>query len=159
MEEKQKILKDSHVGAFAVISLLFLVLAYHAFLSTAISGGLDFVNLCLIPVISRSISGLHVLCCRPAGHSQYASGAGANDKKQKTTAVLILLLQLAVFLIMALLLALSPVSTAIMAGVETLVVLWAAFTARRQLGGMNGDIAGWSIVWGELAAVFTLVVI
>ena len=50
VEEKQKILKDSHCGAFAVISLAFMLLAYYAFISTALSFGIDFVDLCMIPV-------------------------------------------------------------------------------------------------------------
>ena len=158
-EEKLKILKDSHVGAFAVISVLFLLLGYQAFLSTAISGGLDFIHLCLIPVISRGISGLHVLCCKPAEHSQYASGAGASDKRQKKTAILLLAAQLIFFFAAALLLSAFPVSTAIVAGTETLAVILSAWIARRRLEGMNGDIAGWSIVWGELTGVFTLILI
>ena len=158
-EQKQQILKDSHVGAFSVISLVFLLLGFHAFLSTAISNGLDLVNLCLIPIVSRSVSGLHVLCCRPLKQSQYASGAGAFNKIQKRNGCLVILLQLFLFGGIGFYYAFSPAATALIIAVEAIAGALAVFAARRQLGGMNGDIAGWSIVWSELAGVFALTLI
>ena len=35
LEERQRILKDTHTGAFAVISAVFMILGYFAFISTA----------------------------------------------------------------------------------------------------------------------------
>ena len=73
LEERQRILKDTHTGAFAVISAVFMILGYFAFISTAASMGMDFVNIVIITVLSRSIAGLEVLLSKPLGTSQYAS--------------------------------------------------------------------------------------
>lgn len=45
LEDRQRILKDTHTGAFAVISAIFMILGYFAFVSTAASMGMDFVNI------------------------------------------------------------------------------------------------------------------
>ena len=37
----------------------------------------------------------------------------------------------------------------------SLVTFLAGAHARKQLGGMSGDIAGYSIIWGEFAGVLT----
>ena len=72
LEERQRILKDSNTGAFAVVSMIFLILGYFCFLSTAVTTGVDFANMIMIVVLSRAVSGLHVLICKPMGQSQYA---------------------------------------------------------------------------------------
>ena len=71
LAERQRILKDSNTGAFAVISVIFMILGYFCFLSTAISGGVDFANMVVIVVVSRAVAALHVLICKPMQTSQY----------------------------------------------------------------------------------------
>ena len=159
LEDRQKILKDSHTGAFAVVSLAFLLLGFHAFLSTAISSGLDFIDLILIPVTSRAVSAANVLLRQPIGHSQYAKGEGATDSSQKKKAVVIILAQLAVYCGAGLYFAISAAATAIVVGVTALAGLIAIAYARRQLGGMSGDIAGYGIVWGELFGVLAMALV
>ena len=48
--------------------------------------------------------------------------------------------------------------SAIVVGAVMAVTYVAAVYAKRQLGGMSGDIAGYSIVWGELAGIFAMLV-
>lgn len=79
LEDRQRILKDSNTGAFAVVSMIFLVLGYFCFLSTAVTTGIDFVNMIMIVVVSRSVAGLHVLICRPMQQSQYAAMQADDD--------------------------------------------------------------------------------
>lgn len=159
LEERQRILKDSHTGAFAVISVVFLLMGFHAFFSSALSISIDFVDLCLIPAVSRSASGLNVLLRQPMGTSQYAKGEGASDSKQKKKASAIILVQLILFSAAGLLLASQPLYTLAVTGVTFLGAQLAVALACRQLGGMNGDIAGFGIVWGELLGVLALAVI
>ena len=158
-EERQRILKDSHTGAFAVISVVFLLMGFHAFFSSALSISIDFVDLCLIPAVSRSASGLNVLLRRPMGTSQYAKGEGASDSKQKKNAACIILIQLILYCAAGLLLASQPLYTLAVIAATFLGSLIAVFCGCRQLGGMNGDIAGFGIVWGELLGVLALAVI
>ena len=48
---------------------------------------------------------------------------------------------------------------AVLAAAEFCASIVSGAYARRQLGGMSGDIAGFALVWSELAAVLSLAVI
>lgn len=159
LEDRQRILKDSHTGAFAVVSLAFLLLGFYAFFSTALSSGLDFVDLILIPVTSRAMSAINVLLRQPMGHSQYARGEGATDSSQKKKAVAIILIQLMLYCGVGLYFAISPVYTAIVLVVTALASLISIAYGKRQLGGMSGDIAGYGIVFGELFGVLAMALV
>ena len=200
LEERQRILKDSHTGAFAVVSIAFLILAYFSFASTAITIGIDFVNMILLVCLSRSISGLHVLLCRPMKTSQYAQmadtvkenaadetdGTPTEAAAEKTIAetdvcdavsaprsaaddlpkaaqpaskkqgIVLLLVQLAIYLALAFWCSSYPIVTALMCLFCTAATCLAILYARKQLGGMSGDIAGYGIVWGELFGMLAL---
>lgn len=159
LEDRQRILKDSHTGAFAVISLAFLLLGYYAFLSQALSMGVDFFSLCLIPVVSRGVSGMNVLLRRPMGTSQYASGDGASASGQKKKAVLIILIQLALYCGIGFFLSGDYVPVAIVLAATAAASYLAILYGKRQLDGMNGDIAGYGIVWGELIGVLAMALV
>lgn len=155
LEERQRILKDSTVGAFAVVTVVFLLLAWFAAMSSAIYR-IGYADLLLIPVVSRAVSGAAVLLYRPIGHSQYAEDYKAPGRWKYRMAVL---LQAAVFFVLALLLGGGwlklLIVTAVIAAVGFLVCLY----ARKQLGGMSGDIAGYTICIGELAGIVTLAIL
>ena len=192
LEEKQRILKDTHTGAFAVISAVFMILGYFAFISTAASMGMDFVNIVIITVLSRSIAGLEVLLSRSLGTSQYAaladsSVSGADETgetsaadeadvteetdmteeaaeiKQKPTAatkkqgIILLIIQLIIYTASGFLASTFYPSTALVYGAVVIGTFIAITYAKKQLGGMSGDIAGYGIVWGEFCGVAMLV--
>ena len=179
LEERQRILKDTHTGAFAVISAIFMILGYFAFVSTAASMGMDFVNIVIITVLSRSVSGLEVLLSKPLGTSQYAeltdgSASEANDDEadeayetekteQKPVAatkrqgVVLLLIQLVIYSALGFWASSFYASTALVYGAVVLGTLISITYAKKQLGGMSGDIAGYGIVWGEFCGVAMLV--
>lgn len=192
LEEKQRILKDTHTGAFAVISAMFMILGYFAFISTAASMGMDFVNIVIITVLSRSIAGLEVLLSRPLGSSQYATLADSSvseadetgetsaadeadvteetdmteeaaETKQKPTAatkkqgIILLIIQLIIYTASGFLASSFYPSTALVYGAVVIGTFIAITYAKKQLGGMSGDIAGYGIVWGEFCGVAMLV--
>ncbi len=159
LEIRQQILKDSHCGAFSVVSVVFMLLAYYSFVSTAISYGIDFVDLCLIPIISRAVAGANVLLRKPIGHSQYADGAGAEDMAQKKKAVLLIVLQVLIFSAIGLLIATNKLATLLVIAMTAAGTYLATVYGKRQLGGMSGDIAGFAIVWGELIGIFGMLVL
>ena len=70
LDTRRKILKDSHCGAFAVISLVLLALAQWSFFLSADRVAL--LPLALIPVATRACAGLAVVSLRPIETSQYA---------------------------------------------------------------------------------------
>ena len=185
LEERQRILKDTHTGAFAVISAVFMILGYFAFISTAASMGMDFVNIVIITVLSRSISGLEVLLSKPLGTSQYVALADSSapeihadeavvteetdmtekaaETKQKPTAatkkqgIILLLIQLIIYTALGFLASSFYPSTALVYGAVVIGTFIAITYAKKQLGGMSGDIAGYGIVWGEFCGVAMLV--
>ena len=176
LEERQRILKDTHTGAFAVISAVFMILGYFAFISTAASMGMDFVNIVIITVLSRSIAGLEVLLSKPLGTSQYASlsesifsssdetEAETQDEAEEKPAaatkkqgIMLLLIQLVIYTALGFWASTYYASTALVYGAVVLGTFISITYAKKQLGGMSGDIAGYGIVWGEFCGVAMLV--
>ena len=84
--------------------------------------------------------------------SQYASGFEAKQHRRQLTALAIL----NVLAILAGLLLLPHIWFTIAAiGVEGFALLF-SFSARKNLGGMSGDISGFSLTLGELAGALLL---
>lgn len=176
LEDRQRILKDTHTGAFAVISAVFMILGYFAFISTAASMGMDFVNIVIITVLSRSIAGLEVLLSKPLGTSQYASLSesifSSSDETEAETqdeagekpaaatkkqGIMLLLIQLVIYTALGFWASTYYASTALIYGAVVLGTFISITYAKKQLGGMSGDIAGYGIVWGEFCGVAMLV--
>ena len=191
LAERQRILKDSNTGAFAVISVIFMILGYFCFLSTAISSGVDFANMVMIVVVSRAVAALHVLICKPMQTSQYTvmqeekvdeeaepierteeaeeteTGeyyAKADpmpvEEPKKTTrkeGIILLCIILAIITVFELVMSMYVVATIFVIALTALGTLIAIQRAKKNLAGMNGDIAGYGIVWGELVGAFALV--
>lgn len=166
LETRQRILKDSRVGAFAVIAVIFLLLAGYAALFTVtaatftISGYLPLV---VIPIVSRAVSGACVLGFKPLATSQYAAGSEAAHGKE----YLVLAGQTILYLVLAAVAAfywdgfglggvLATLGPALATGVAAIL---ACLYGRKQLAGMNGDIAGFAICWGELAGLLYMALI
>ena len=144
---RQRILKDSHCGAFAVIGMVLLALCqWSVFLSG--SAGESLWGLLLIPVATRACAGLAVLKLRPMGTSQYA----AMGRHGGYAAALAVLLAAAIAVPLVTDRSFAPLAAAAGYG----LAVWYGF---RQLDGMNGDISGFALTLGELAgaAVWTLV--
>lgn len=163
LEQRQLILKDSNTGAFAVVGMIFFVLGYFCFLSTAVTTGVDFANMVMIVVMSRSVSGLHVLICKPMGQSQYAMLHDAEQpeenlpKASARSGVILLLVLLSVITALAFWCSSLWLATLIVSAATALGSLISIQYAKKNLGGMSGDIAGFGILWGELIGVFALV--
>lgn len=159
IEVKQQILKDSHCGAFSIVSVVFMLLGYYSFIATALGGAIDFVDLIIIPVLSRSVAGLFVINAKPIGHSQYAEGLGANDNSQKKKSSVLIVIQGLIACAVCLILASDIIPTLAVMGFSILGTLIAILYARKSLGGMSGDIAGFGIVWGELLGIFGMLIL
>ena len=148
---RQKILKDSHVGSFAVVCTIFLMLAaFAAFWDFDAKEGWQ--GLILLPVFSRFASSFCVFACRPMQTSQYASGFEAAQHKHQLTALAVLNVLAAAA---GLLLLKSAWFTVSAIGAE-LFALLVCRAARKNLGGMSGDISGFSMTLGELAGLLLL---
>ena len=151
---RQKILKDSHVGSFAVVCTIFLMLAaFAAFWDFDAKEGWQ--GLLLLPVFSRFASSFCVFACRPMQTSQYAGSFAAG--KTKTQRRILLGMYIAVMFVVFLWLFSKP-SCALAVAWAGLTTILACRLARRNLGGMSGDIAGFSITLGELSGLLILAI-
>jgi len=159
LEDRQRILKDSLVGAFAVVTAIFLILGWFAAMTTAITSySLNTVelNLLLIPVLSRGVSGLHVLTCKPIGHSQYVKDYEDRSRGRYRIALII---QMAVIAALAAVLSGDPAAALAVTAAVVISCAIAILYARKNLGGMSGDIAGYGICISELAGMPALAII
>ena len=143
LERRREILKDSHVGSFAVIGIVLLMTAQFAFLASA-SDHANPLILIFIPAVSRCCSALAVTGLKPMSTSQYA------DQQKPKSHMAVLMAMLMIFLAAGFLLCgkfgFSLVGCLIGYG----FALWRAY---KSLEGMNGDISGYALTIGELCAV------
>ena len=149
LERRREILKDSHVGSFAVIGIALLMLAQFAFFSSAPAEANSLI-LIFIPAVSRCCSSLAVTGLKPMSTSQYA------DQKKPKSHIVALSIMLCIFLAAGFLLCgkygFAPVGCLVGYGLALL-------RAYKSLDGMNGDISGYALTVGELcaAAVYALI--
>ncbi len=149
---KHEILKDPHLGAFGAIRLgMYLVISFALWTSLKSYRPVPvLLGFCL----SRSLSGLAVTRFPLAGNTGLAhTFAHAADKKRAGTMLLIL----------------SVILTAGLclfgwAGAGMAVAAWSVFAyyyhmAKKQFGGLSGDLAGWFLQTAELWMLAALCII
>ena len=144
LETRQRILKDSHCGAFAVICLVLLLLCQWAVFLSA--GAIPLLPLVLVPVSCRACAALAVLTLRPIAVSQYSA-----MERGGAPVVFAALVLTGVCALSAILWgSFAPLAAA--AGYAL-----AVWYADRQLGGMSGDVSGFALTLGELCGAAALV--
>lgn len=172
LQEKLRILKDPHTGAFAVISVVVLMLICYASMSSiterlnfklalGIAKGEPMLALLLIPVITRCGSSLAVLTGKPLSHSQYKE----DNKKVPAAEITVVCIMAAAVMLAGLLLGAGIGSFA--ADWSVLLVLCctmiaylsALYGAVRQLGGVSGDLAGYALTIAEAFALITMAIL
>lgn len=148
LEDRLRILKDSHTGAFSVVNLgLYLMFMYAAAESVI---ECDFRILLLIPIISRCGSAFCVTTLRPLGHSEY-KGISGNLAQRMSILIMWLLTVLIGFV------RLGQVSWVLI--VETLGYAIAMGWVAHILKGVSGDLAGYALSISELCALIALSII
>ena len=145
LSKRREILKDSHVGAFAVIGCILLITGQFAAFASMSFENLE--PLIFIPIISRLGSALALNTLKKMNQSQYVSFA----KNKKHIAVLTVMLVIA------------AVCSYIVCGRYALAALGAAlgyaFALRKgykNLDGVNGDVTGYALTVSELCGVAVL---
>ena len=164
-EDKIRILKDPHTGAFAVISfvcLLLFALAAVCILLESFDRTGQFYTLAILDPggkkalpgavagifwLSRILSALSVLTFSPmSGGGTVASFAEAADRKK---VFLLLILQLILASLWILILGGIPGSFVLLPAVQSFFSIY--WNSGRGLGGITGDLAGWFVSSGEVA--------
>lgn len=144
-ERKLEILKDSNVGAFAVIKCCGYYLVYFAVFTQLSAAAVTVLAVGF--VLSRALSGLGVVHFRSARGSGLAAAFREAAHKRIVTAVLGVTLGLCA----AGMLLLSPVIGGAALLGAGLTFWYYRVMAYRQFGGTTGDIAGYFLVLCELA--------
>lgn len=147
LERRREILKDSHVGAFAVINVVILMLVQFAFAASAEG---DWRILIFVPVVSRCGSALAVTLLPPMSTSQYAA-----QKINRNHAVVLEMMLICT--VGAGFLFCGSKGFALAGGF--LGYLMALRNGYKSLEGMNGDISGYALTISEACslAVFALI--
>lgn len=145
LERRREILKDSHVGAIAVIWCVFLILAGFAFFAS-VPDDANAGCLILIPVVSRCCSALAVLNLKPMESSQYANRLGNAPKWHS----IVLGATMLGFVVVGITIW-GKYGFALLGGVLGYVA--SLYCTYRSLQGMNGDISGYCLTISELCAV------
>ena len=149
LEERQRILKDSHTGAFAVICLCILMLiTFSLFASTKTT--FSVWSLIFIPAAARIPSAICVLCLTPMSTSQYAKAEHPKMCRIAAYALLVIICVLD-----ALIFGVHGIGAAAAVISGFAAVLY----ARGNLGGMSGDISGFGITIAECIGIaFTVLI-
>lgn len=145
LEQRLRILKDVHTGAFAVVGLGLLMMFSHS-AAMGLEWG-DLRALLFVPVVSRCGSTFCVLTLQPIGHSEYAKTEGKTAQRVAVVAIwLIAVTACAIWL--------KRPAIALLA--ETAVYAAAMAWACRTLKGVSGDLAGFALSAAECAALIAL---
>ena len=143
LERRREILKDSHVGAFAVIGIAVLLIAQFAFMASAKENA-DFRILVFVSAVSRCCSALAVTALKPMTTSQYA-------EQMKPRSHIVVLLSMTALFIIAGFLFFGRYGFVLLGCLVGYGV--AVRKAYKSLEGMNGDISGYALSIAELCAI------
>ena len=152
LEKKREILKDSHVGSFAVIALS--VLMMFSFASFASAGeNTNMLALIFICMVSRACSAIGVSTLRPMGHSEYAGSFQQGISKGNVAALIIILIT-------------SAAISYFVCGISGIISCFATILgyvlctcyAFRNLDGFSGDVTGFGHTLAELFGIVALTV-
>lgn len=153
-ERKRAIMKDPHVGAFAVIGVAFYLLLYVALASELVDARASWPLLCCLPWMSRCTSGLASVAFPRSGREGMLAAFGDSaDKKASLVALLAEWVLGAAFL-----LHLSLPVGAVMCAMDLLTLVGMHRFARTQFGGMSGDLAGFLLQVAELTMLAGLAI-
>ena len=152
IEERRMILKDSHVGSFAVVYAIILILAqYLAFIS--LNATTNYLILIFIPIVSRIMSALSLYIFKPMAVSEYHNEE--KDKYKGLKIVYLIILLITCFVLAFIFLKYYCFVLIFLALIHFLFVLM----ARNNLKGLNGDICGYALVISELSSIILIVIL
>lgn len=155
-EEKLRILKDSRIGAFAVISLIILFFlqfaGVYSFLEKNININSNIVcALILIPVISRSLAGYFLLKKITIKESSLGTYFKKGTKK-----IDIIIMIISIILCTLVICLNNNLQSIIIPITMSIGVTLSVRKCIKEFGGVSGDVAGFALVVGEVIGIITL---
>lgn len=152
LERRREILKDSHVGSFAVIGLFILLITYFGTFGS-LNYNEDFFIIVLITTVSRANSALGITLLKPLSHSEYAGNFKHSISKSN-------IFILSLFLILSFLIGYyyCGINALISVTITTITYWFFTYYAYRQFDGFSGDVTGFGHTLSELFGIISLVV-
>ena len=150
-EEKLRILKDSTIGAFAVVSLMILFFLQFGGIYSVLEKNIPFYIIILIPIVSRSVVAYFLLSRTTIKESTlgtyFKKGTNIQDKIIMIVSIIVMIIISFILLrfygiVLVLLIALG--------------IGWAVEKCKKEFGGISGDVAGFALVVGEVIGILTL---
>lgn len=153
-ERKHEILKDPHIGSFAAWALVAYVLVYFALATELPDVWRVGALLTCLHVLSRSGAGFASSVFWGSGRQGMLTSFRDSADVRVTVAVLAACFAAAGVVAIAL----SPLGGCLMVVVEVGLLVWLNWFARKNFGGMSGDVAGFFVQVCEIALLACIVV-
>lgn len=151
--KRREILKDPHVGAFAVMGVCGYLITYLSLASEVNPRFL--VSLICAPILSRCLSGYATITFKKASTDGMLAAEGSTS-----AAAAVRLVLLGVFGLTACIMVIRDGFVGAGAALAAVVELaWVKRTATREFGGMGGDLAGYYLQMAELLMLACIVIV
>lgn len=154
MERRLEILKDSHAGAFAIISCSVYFLAYIGIYSALTDRAVEVITISFM--LSRTLSGLSVICfpqARKKGQGLVATFSESAEKRVNRRTLFAYLIILSVILILV------GRLTGLAVVITALLMFWYYHhMCMSKFGGVTGDLAGYFLQMCEILMALAAVV-
>ena len=153
-EEKLRILKDSTIGAFSVISVIILFFLQFGGVYSILEKNAPIYILILIPIVSRSAVAFFLLSRSTIKESTLGTYFKKGTNSQDI--IIMILFLLIMYLISFILLRSYGI---LFISLIILGVTWAVEKCKKEFGGISGDVAGFALVVGEVVGILALGII
>ena len=152
IDEKKRILKDPHTGAFAVIALVGLLIFQFSSIYSIIDLQKNLLILAFIPVISRCVASIAALILNTVYDTGFIASFKNGTKPGHTIFVFVLMLISCTAAWFLLGFAALPLLICLLTGV---LATWYLY---KQFQGISGDLCGCVITVCELAALLCIAI-
>ena len=157
-EKKLQILKDSHIGAFAVISLMKWMMIYAAAVTAILLNDKYSAEVVLVLgttfVISRCLSGITSMFFTKARKEGMLYQETQSDQK---AVVALLIVQLLAACLLAFYV--NPLYGVSVIVTFSLYTVYYRYKAYKEFGGVTGDTAGFFLTTGEILAAVAIAIV
>jgi adenosylcobinamide-GDP ribazoletransferase len=148
LENKRKILKDPHIGAFGAAALAVLLLTSFCAVHTVTLQNRQYLGFLFIPIITRGVVGIGLINLRAISDTGFAAMFKGKARQARSAVIIAecaLCVTAAYFLKV-----LPPVAAAAAAAAAALAC------AFKSLDGVSGDVCGFALAAGELAGLVAM---
>lgn len=154
INKKKMILKDSHVGSFAVVASIILILCNYIFMYVSIlnQNSNMFLILIFIPILSRLLSSFSLINIKKMDESEYSSISIV----PKITDNIYLFI---IFILILLLAGISNIKYLFVLSFELIIYILCIIFCDKSYDGINGDVTGFSLIVSEAFSIFILYII